>query len=153
MAIPNLYYSILQAVQTAVSGLRLTFGENPAPVFLRKLPHVNEELPTDSVPCICVCPDDREEVQYKTFGANVWVWYPVQVVIVGPGNQDTTANLDTWLSWRAQIRDIFQKPPLAGVSEVWDVEIDPKAVIDASAVNDNYDYSILGFRFRTSELR
>lgn len=151
MPAASIYNSILAAVQQDVAGLTLELGPTVLPVVIRKLPKAQE--PLDTVPCVLICPDAPEQVEVANFEGLVYVWYTVGVIVVAANNQDFATNLDTYLSWREQIRRLFQAPTLAGVSSVWDTEIHPEAVIDPEGVNDNYDYSGLTIRFRTVEPR
>jgi hypothetical protein len=151
MPAQSIYNSILTAVQQAVEGLTLELGAATLPVVIRKLPKVQE--PLDTVPCVLVVPAAPEQVEVANFEGLVYVWYTVGVVVVAANNQDFSSNLDSYLSWREQIRRLFQAPSLPGVSQVWDTEVHPEPVIDPEAVNADYDYSGLTLRFRTVEPR
>lgn len=148
----SIYYSILQAVQSAVAGLTLTLGATVLPVSIRKVPPPGEDL--NAVPCILVCPSEKPETVEDAAGEGyVYVSYGVEIVLVAAGNQDFTTNLDFYLNARQQIRQLFQGTSLAGVASVFDLEMVPETPIDRGAVSANYDYSALSVRVKSCELR
>lgn len=147
----NEFSSVLSVVKTQVDTLALTFSGAAVGVAVRKLPRAEETL--DTLPLICVCPRGPEQVEPFTTEDHVLVKYQVEVVIIAAGNRDLTdTNLSTWLSWREQIRRLFQWG-LEGMTGCIKVDVNPDAPLDRGKLNKNYEYSGLGFRFWVVEAR
>jgi hypothetical protein len=147
------YNTVLSKAQAAIAALGLQdWNSRNVPVLLRKLPKNEEDL--DSLPIIVVSPSEQpEKIKPIVFGANVWVEYPVEIVIIAGGNQDYSTHLDFYLSWRDSIRRLFQAPTLAGATSVFDTRMEPELVINRALVNQNYDYSAIRVWFISAESR
>lgn len=147
----NEFNTILTAVRNQVATLGLTFNSSTVPVAVRKLPRAEETI--DTLPLVCVCPRGAEQAEPFASEGYVLVKYDVEVVLIAAGNADyTDTNLSTWLSWREQIRRLFQWE-LSGISTVMKVDVNPDAPLDRGRLNQNYEFSGLGFRFWSIENR
>lgn len=145
------FTTILSAVKDAVDTLGLMFQGVAVATVERKLPRAEESL--DTLPLICVTQRGPEQVEPFDSENHVLVKYEVIVTIVAGGSHDfTTTNRDTWLTWREQIRKLFQWE-LSGVSSVFKVDVNPEQPLDLSKLNQNFEYSALGFRFWSVESR
>ncbi len=133
--------NILTGVVNAISTLGLSFTSGTIPVVKRK--GVKKEPSVDSSTQITVSMN-TEEVTYIAFG-QISVTYPVEVTIVTPNERDWATNLSIYLTWREEIRGLFQPPaltsqsPLLGVNGVWDVRVRPDTFLDREAMAKNYD--------------
>lgn len=145
-----LYQQILDAVADQIGTLSLA-GLTSSEIFVRKLPWNRNSVE----PGIHVTPTretiERVVTSHDDFG------YGVQVTIVQPGNQHLTRDLETELDWRRSLIQAFQptqdQPPLAGVSEVYDVRIEPGPVIDPPSFLLQHDVQAVLLRFFTREIR
>lgn len=147
----NEFSNLLTAVKESIETLGLTFGGSAVGISLRKLPRAEETL--DTLPLICVCPRGPEQVEAFSTEDNVLVKYDVEVVLVAAGNRDlTSTNLATWLLWREQIRRLFQFE-LSTITTILKVDVNPDQPLDRAKLNQNYEYSGLGFRFWSIENR
>ena len=173
MAQESVYWDILNTVAWNIQGLGLSFLNQPqvgkptaaqqrsavVPVNIRKLPTKEETL--DTTPLICVCPHEtppRPEILSFEAGCGIQRRYYVEVVIIASGGRDFYTNLDVWLNWRQQINGLFQQTPLAGsvwpgAAQVFQMMADEGYVIARDQINDNYEYSGLGYWFIAAEQR
>jgi len=142
---------ILSAVREAVDSLGLTFGGSPVPVVERKLPRAEESI--DTLPLVCVTQRGPEQVEPFDSELRDLVKYEVIVTIIAGGSRDfTTTNRDTWLTWREGIRQAFQWE-LPGIEAVFKTDVNPEQPLDLGRLNQNYEYSAIGFRFWSVETR
>lgn len=154
---PNsVYMTILQTQANQVGALGVTYQNASVPVVVRKLPKKEETL--DTVPVFVVAPSERPE-SIEPFGSEdqVLVKYLTECVFIGPGDGDFTSNLDTWLTYREQVRRLFQFGipgiQLPNQANLFFAEILPEAPLDRASLNVSYDYSGLAFRFWVQEMR
>lgn len=140
---------ILDGVVTMVAGLEL-----PPPVVKRKAP--KREAGVDAVEQITVSKSEEPE-QYKAFafGGRMKVRYPIEIALRAPNPDDYLTNLDTYTQWREQIRNLF-KPPFAspvipGVSQVWDLDVEPGVFLDQDEIENLYDYMTIKVWVTTME--
>lgn len=129
---------ILNAVVTGVTGLGLQLNSTTVPVRKRKVPKREETVDPGTQIVICLA-EKSPPPRYFSFG-KVKATYFVQVVILVPNNADNLTNLDVYQDWKQQIRVLFQKPPLAGVSSVYNMDPIESSFIKRSLANENYDY-------------
>jgi hypothetical protein len=121
------YFAILDAIKRTLDGV-----PGMPPVTVREVPWV---LATDfPLPAVLVCPlaEAGEAVGRVCFGGAVRWHYPVLVLLLHASARPSAA-LPGRLQLRQDIRDALFEPTLAGVAEVYDVAIDPKAVADVAA--------------------
>jgi len=147
----GVHNAILTAVRNEVAALALA-GLAAANVKVRKLPTVREEI--DTLPCVLVAPaEEPERVEPLSFDPPaLWrVVYAVDVVIVAADNADFSTNLDTYLRWREQVRRALATPRLAGVPQVFDVDVETLAPLDRGRLPELYAFSGLSFRFHVAE--
>ena len=115
----SLFYHVLEAVAGEVDSVLAGHG---VPVLLRRR---NVWVNGDPLPVCIVSPADEERLAEMDFtGGTTWV-YPVNVNLVYPDDRDNSLDLDAevYLDVREAIRDQLFFPLLAGVAEVWDVDI------------------------------
>jgi len=139
------YYNLLNAVASVVSGLTM-------PAAVRKLPAAEEAV--DTLPLVCVVPQDRpEDVNPYAFGFTEVV-YHVAVAVIRAGQHSLTTGLDVALDWRDRIIGAFNQPRhptvAAAVPSLYDTRITPEMPVDRAALNLNYDYAVVGLDFRTT---
>ncbi len=124
--------AIFQQVVNAVTDRLVTAFPTRA-IYNRRKPVVLED---DRIPCIVVSPSsDGERIVLETFGGNVVYGYPVNVLLVSPGNEIATlrhpadteeeADLETFdhMEARELIRNTVYKTGLTGVASVFNGEI------------------------------
>ena len=156
------YATILNYLVNQVQNLGLMFTPPTpllpvaVPVYLRKLPKAEEVLETPLLPpVIHVAPQDRpEDIQPWSTEDEVLVKYGTDVVLIAAGNSNfTDINMDLWFRWREQERRLFQFGLQPTFLNVFFAEVTPYAPMDREALNKNYEYSGLAFRFWTVEPR
>lgn len=140
----------LDAVQARIQGLMLD-GLDAANIVVGKAPSdLNLTLPA-----IQITPTGREAIDAAE-GTNRRddVGYPVLVTIFAADNQDQTANLNQYLTWRQQIARAFRNQRLPGVSEIVTATVEPDPVVDSAAwFERNLFVSSLLIRFLSREPR
>ena len=145
------YDAVLTAIQSAVTGLNLTYSGTSLPVNVQKIERAEEGI--DTLPCVVVVrgegkPEEQKYYAFKTLK----VKYAVDVAVIAPGNRDfSSTNLDTYLGWREQIRQLFRKPPLAGVSACFDLDAEPRELLPEEKANKNYDWFVVRVLVSTTE--
>lgn len=171
---PSVYLDILNGVKGVVDSLSLTdWNNNVVPSYVRKV-IINRRGVDAVTPAIYIAPGhhirggsgggggggmrggggmNQEGVEEVVFGPNIWVWYPVMISLIVPGNQDVNAHLDYLFGWRQILRRSFQKPTLAGVSAVWDVHMHPVITKEDQFSTANWDAELLSVEFRVVEPR
>jgi hypothetical protein len=158
MPLSSVCQSILSAVAQAIDNLSLTYNPPSGDLVtvtatVLKVPKVQEALDSP-LPVIAVSPaEEHVRVEPASGEGLVFVTYPVEVAISAAGNRDFASDLDVWLNWRDQIRQLFQGTRLVGVSQVIDVNTDPDPAFDRQTAVDNYDRSRLTVRVKTIEPR
>jgi hypothetical protein len=154
MPVSSQYLTILNEVKTAIDGLGLTFNNVAVPCRIAKIIQWLQGTSQPILPIILVAPEDRpEDAVPWTTENEVLVKYPVSIVIVAAGNRDNTANLDVWLSWREQIRRLFQWGLQPIMSSCFFAEFVGDPAILKEAALKNYDVSGMGWKFWVSESR
>jgi hypothetical protein len=126
--------SILDAMETALeaaigTGSGATHEIATANFIQRKFPwDVNVNLP--GVTLVPV-----PEIEKPATNASDDIGYGVQVTIAQTSNRKLSANADRLYYWREQAMATFRRPPgrLSGVSVVYTLVIEPKAVVDPSS--------------------
>lgn len=152
----SIYQQILEAFKANIDDLELEFGDETIPTAIRKLPTSEETL--DTVPEIVICPDETaERIKAASFENLVEVEYRIEVVLVAPGNRDFEANLGQWLTYREEIRRLFNKVPLEGtgpdLGKVFHLVPDLRYVLDRDKLSQNYDYNGMAFVATAIETR
>lgn len=154
----SVYWSILQAVQQVVGNLGLSTESNVlVPVNIRKLPKAEEKLDVP-LPVIAVVPADkpprREPLAFGvgSGGAIYQRIWPVEVVAISAGNRDfSQSGLSTYDTWHEAICSAFDTPTLENVPQVFDVNVEPDALLDREHLNEAYDYMGLLLEFTVAE--
>ena len=122
------YQAVLQSIQAKIIALGLSISaEN---VVVGKVANDRNH----SKPCILISPYRREELKAAA-GTNLRddIGYQIQISILDADNRDPSANLNTYLLWREQIRRAFHNSRLAGVGSVYSTQVMPLQVVDADA--------------------
>ena len=146
----SVYNSILDAMVATIQSTNLA-GINL--VEKAKLPAAEESIDSP-LPIIRVVPSENpERFEWTSYEGDVNVGYEVQVVVIAAGNQTLVTGLDLLLNWRQLVRQAFGTRALPVVPSVFDIETNPEVVIDRTLVNQNYDYSGLGFVVWSAENR
>ena len=143
----SLYMEILDAVKQALAAT-----PGPAPT-VREIPYT---LPADEpLPARFVCPgaEGGERVSRVTFGGNVRWRYSVLILLLAAGNRTVQAGMEGRLDQREAGRNAVYVPRLTGVAEVYNVDIEPKAVADvAAALGSNVNVSGFLLYYITNEV-
>lgn len=142
------WYRCLTGVQAVIQGLSLT-GISSGQVYVRKVPWDRDI----TKPGIIVCP--VKETSDPKAGTNERddIGYGVHVVLIRASNQDAEVNLALHLKQREQISRALRHQPLAGVSEIYTVFIEPGPVIDPVSFAQQYDVQALVARCISREVR
>lgn len=146
--------TILNAVQSQIIGMSLT-GMTDANVLRMKVP-VNraQDLPRDNpYPCILIAPYGAEEPVDGTNESDD-IKYPVLIVILAADQNEQDFELDKYFTWREQIRQKFHYKRLTGCTTVYQGEVFPQAIVEASAWFTEAKFiSSLLVKFTSRELR
>jgi hypothetical protein len=141
------YYRCLAAVAARIQTLGLA-GVAGSSVVVRKTPW-NRRL---TKPGVFVTPT-REASFAAATNLRDSVPYGVQITIVRAANEDLSGGLDTALAWREQIARALRQNTLAGVDEVYTVELEPGPVLDSASFGEQYDVQTLMVRCHAREPR
>ncbi len=130
---PNaILYDVLLAVQSQIVSLNLS-GIDSAHVILQKVPSDRDgDLPATKFPCVIVAPFGPE-ILNAADGTNLRddIIYPVIVAILAADNGDQSANFNTYLTWREQIRHSFHNKVLGTLC--YRVQVQPQDIVDRGA--------------------
>lgn len=127
------HYRCLQAVQAKIQSLSLS-GIDNSRVVIRKLPTDRGGL---ALPCCIVSPPGNESMEGGTNERDD-VGYPCAVTFVDAIDGDLgTTNMSRDLLWRQKAMRAVRNQGLSGVSEIYQVRVEPYAVIDPKAVPEN----------------
>lgn len=145
----SLFYQVIEGVASEVGAVLADHG---VPVVVRRR---NVWLQGDPLPVCIISPADEEKLAEMDFtGGTTWV-YPVNVNLVYPDDRDSSLDLDAevYLDVREAIRDQVFFPLLAGVADVWDVDISatkPFTLPDQKGTASSTGYV---FRFKAKQQR
>lgn len=141
--------SILDATVKKVKQLGLSYKGGIVPVVKRKLPKKEETV--DPARQITICGAQKvDKLSWLAFGVKR-MEYVVQIVIICPNNDDQASDIEIYSFWRQTIRDDFAEPPLAGVSEVWDMDVLEGEFLNRDEISANYDYQEIPVKVTTAE--
>lgn len=98
------------------------------------------------MPAVILTPAEPEQVRVTGTNAKDDIAYPVVVQIVDRNSQDYTAKLSPYLLWRQNAMRYFRNQRLAGVSEVYNVEVSPEVIFDP--MMPAYQYMVSAFVLR-----
>jgi len=141
----SVLYRSLVAVRDVIRGLALS-GVGSAQIVWQKQPWDRNSVH----PGIFCCPEP-ETIQHRT-NVRSDVGYGVLVVMVRASNRNLIDAFDTFTLWREQISRALRAKPLTGVSEVYHVTIEPKAVILPEAFRNQFDVGALVVRCHSREV-
>jgi hypothetical protein len=147
------YFDILSSIQTTITNLNLS---GLSQISIRKLPAAQESL--DVLPLVIITPkDEGEKIDRAGMEDNIFVTYPVDVIIISQNNRDVTSNnLASYMDWRRQIRDSYQEPPIPNATaylQQYSIKIKcmPDAILSRELLNLSYDYQALSIYFTVVE--
>jgi hypothetical protein len=144
--------NILNAMATMITALSLVDQNgDDVTVSVQKLPKAEETI--DTLPVLCVVPSEKpEQIEQWSFEGDAKVGYTVQVVAIQAGQSQMILGLDTILSWREIVRQLFGARQIPTVSSVYDVWIEMETIIDREKLNQDYDYTGMAFVVWSNEI-
>ena len=136
---PN-YLRCLDAAKAIIEGLGLMDGATAVTVERYKIPWTRGV----QKPGVVICPE-KERVVPVTNEADD-LGYGVTIAMARVSNQDTESGLSTVLDWRNRIMRIFRTRAVAGMSDVFNVTVEPGSVFWEPAFLNQHDVSALTVR-------
>ncbi len=108
---------------------------------------------TISLPCIMLTLEGERETQPGTLTGTDDIGYPIGVSILDRNDQRDTTNRAKYLLWRQQISRALRHQRLAGVPEIFTVNVEPRAVVDPQLPHFAYFVTGLVARCMSREVR
>ncbi len=129
---------LLTAVRDRVAGLGLTLGVDPLTVVVRKDAKRQSYEPTRLV-VVSKKPGPEGRGRFAS-GADI-TRHAVRVTVLTPGNDDHSANLGVYASWRDAITTLFRTRASAnlGLPDLRDVRATPGEFLPAEGIDTGYD--------------
>lgn len=130
---------ILQAVRDDTNNLALALNGNAVTVVVRKAGRRQAKDPTT---LIMVSKKPTAEVRKRFASGYDLTTFVAQVTVVSPNNDDQSANLGTYASWRDSIVNAFRKRPddAFGLQGIRDVRAAPGEFLPNELIDKNYDF-------------
>lgn len=128
--------TILDAVISRVEGLSLTLNSEAIPVAKTKASAHRPDIDPDVR--ICVSKSEKPESYRRRTFKSKDVTYYVDVCLISPSS-GPQANLPEYAQIRQTIMDAFDKPPLTGASDVYELDATAREYFDRQAQEALYD--------------
>ena len=144
------YASILADVNSLISVA--------APAFTRVIRKEIVVVESDTLPLCLIVPDFQADAA-ESFEGQIHLDYRVGIALIFPGNQQLQTGLSNILDNRDKIRKNLHVTtlPTASVAGdpcgVFDCRLEMNPVYDISALDKNYDFTLMDFIYRSAELR
>lgn len=133
---------ILAAVASRIVGLGLEYDSAEVPVDVVK-GHFQRDTLEDAVRVSVAKSTKAERYSRWSFGRKR-VDYFVEVIIQAPHREPVTTfdpdkDLDQYANWRQEVMDVFDKPPLPGASDVFELTAEPLDFLDRDKQKSRWD--------------
>ncbi len=151
----SLHYQCLQAVKTRLQELALS-GMDSDNILVHEILDsrylTKEGSNPTKLPGIIITPGGAEQA---TGGTNTRddIAYPVNVFIVAARNQTIDTGYKTYLQWRQQCMAALRSQRLSGVSDQFNVKVEPGEIVNRTAWEKNFWASGFTVRFTCRETR
>lgn len=131
--------SVLDGLVALVETLGLALGGEPVPVQKRK--HLKRQKGVDPATRVVVMRSPLPETVKRWGGVYDRTTYRARVAVVSPNNDDQSADLPDYSSWRDQLVRLLSKKPadLLGLDGLQDLRARPGDFLPGDKIEEGYD--------------